>query len=360
MPVPDTSALKTAFALNSWLVDWATALVVAGLIVEFVDLLLFSKEMSRAQRAILAIGSVMVAVGVGGEWIFGGRAADAASQLQRISDERIAELGKEEAADNKIATTAAAQAAGLGVSVGTLRGFVMGKQRQIDADFSQFKTFAAAEKTRADAVIADLNARQHDLLKARDDAVASAVAAAKTVSEATVAIGKQQADLAKVRADLSNLSSRALVIESENAPRQIDDAKFSAMVTALKPYAKTPVDFSLSEKGDSGDLAIRLFNALSAAGWSPKACSSGQTLVFHGDSPIPVVCSVYFRGVSVTISQNDMTKLAAPSAALNKAIIAAGISPSLYGIVASKKPDGTPNPNAVPPGAVHLTVGEKP
>jgi len=48
--------------------------------------------MSRAERWLLIIGSVLVVIGCGGEYIFGGRAANIAAQLQQSSDEVVAGL----------------------------------------------------------------------------------------------------------------------------------------------------------------------------------------------------------------------------------------------------------------------------
>jgi hypothetical protein len=61
MANPD--ALKAAFDAATSQNEWAAALVVRGLVLEFLALIFFSKEMSRKEKTLLAIG-----VKVGQRW----------------------------------------------------------------------------------------------------------------------------------------------------------------------------------------------------------------------------------------------------------------------------------------------------
>jgi len=92
MDAPDIASIKTALdAASSWN-EWATGAVTLGVAVELLALLVWGKEMPRSEKIALAFGSVLVVIGVGGEWVFGGRTAAAATALQQASDERIAAL----------------------------------------------------------------------------------------------------------------------------------------------------------------------------------------------------------------------------------------------------------------------------
>ena len=94
-PVDPVSALATA---NFW-IEISTALVIFGVVLEFVDLLSFNKEMSRRQKVLLLVATVFVVVGCAGEFLFEHDAAEAESQLQRQSDETVARLEAAEAGD---------------------------------------------------------------------------------------------------------------------------------------------------------------------------------------------------------------------------------------------------------------------
>ncbi len=91
-------SLRAAFeTANSWS-GWATLAVVAGVAIDFVVLLLFSREMNRVEKALLALANVAIVVGCGGEWWFGGNAADIAGEIQRRSDLQVAALNARAAA----------------------------------------------------------------------------------------------------------------------------------------------------------------------------------------------------------------------------------------------------------------------
>jgi hypothetical protein len=70
----DVAALREAFETANSYAEWATLAVVIGLIIEFAVLLIFAKEISRAEKWLLIFANILVAGGVGDEYIFGGRA----------------------------------------------------------------------------------------------------------------------------------------------------------------------------------------------------------------------------------------------------------------------------------------------
>jgi hypothetical protein len=131
------TALATA---NLW-IQISTAVVAAGVILEFFDLLLFSKEMTRLQRGVLLAATIMIVLGCGGEFVFERQASQAEAALERAANSKIAELSRAEAADNRIAQQAARDAAALGTRVGTV-------SQQVDEASTK-------ERTMHDALLAD-------------------------------------------------------------------------------------------------------------------------------------------------------------------------------------------------------------
>jgi hypothetical protein len=91
----EIAALKTVFAANRDWAEWSNFAVIAGLVVEMIVLWIFSH--GKGESIFLTIAVLIIGVGVFGEYRFGSRAADAASELQRISDERVASLGRDAA-----------------------------------------------------------------------------------------------------------------------------------------------------------------------------------------------------------------------------------------------------------------------
>lgn len=109
------AALRETFTSANSAAEWATLAVVIGLIVEFAVLLVFAKEISRTEKWLLVFANILVAGGVGGEYVFGGRATNAAVQLQQVSDEKVAGLTKDTARLSSEAATARASIAAANV-----------------------------------------------------------------------------------------------------------------------------------------------------------------------------------------------------------------------------------------------------
>jgi hypothetical protein len=91
----DLEALRSAFDSANTYAEWSTLVVVIGLILEFGALLYFSKEIHPIERKLLILGSILVTLGVGGEYVFSARASNAASKLQQASDQKVAELDRQ-------------------------------------------------------------------------------------------------------------------------------------------------------------------------------------------------------------------------------------------------------------------------
>jgi hypothetical protein len=342
------AALKTAFDAATSRNEWATALVVAGLIVEFLALLFFSKEMPRKEKVALVVGSIMVAVGVGGEYVFGGRAVSAAKALQQASDERIAELKGAQEADHKIAAQAARSAALLGVSVGNLQGFVSKREREIAATFAQFKTFAAEEKKRMESVIADLSADRAQIDKARNDAAASVEAAKKLVVEAKATILEQRVALANIRGQLSDLSARAIVTEAAIAPRVIGQKDAVRLQSVLKPFqGQMYVGMIPDSSHDERPLWAMLDKILQDAAWKRDAVDFPW-----GKSPAATGIDLN-PGVTVEVQKKADARTTDAALALVEAL---NSGPRLNARVSSD-PDAQ---MSLRPGDIAIVIGPKP
>jgi hypothetical protein len=90
---PDLEGLKSTLVNNNRYVGWCTVTVFVGLIVEY-TILLWPKwnELKRWERIFTVIAGLAIAGGVYGEYFFGSNAADAALNIENISEHRVAEL----------------------------------------------------------------------------------------------------------------------------------------------------------------------------------------------------------------------------------------------------------------------------
>src|ERR1700733_3101021 len=102
----EVSALKAAFSLNNDWFEYSTIIVLAGLVFELVVLFAAHKTASWREKSVLIAGTVIIAIGVAGEWDFGSKANTAALRLQAIADEKVATLTRETAKANEIAAKA--------------------------------------------------------------------------------------------------------------------------------------------------------------------------------------------------------------------------------------------------------------
>jgi hypothetical protein len=97
METIDVSAVKLAFESASTWSEWSTIAVAVGVFVELVALFVFSKEMPHLEKKVLVMATALIVIGCAGEFVFGSRASNAASQLQQASDQKIAILTKDTA-----------------------------------------------------------------------------------------------------------------------------------------------------------------------------------------------------------------------------------------------------------------------
>jgi hypothetical protein len=62
------SALNAAFEAANWRASIAALIVAAGVFVELIVLFVFSKEISKAEKGVLAFATTLIVLGVLGEW----------------------------------------------------------------------------------------------------------------------------------------------------------------------------------------------------------------------------------------------------------------------------------------------------
>lgn len=107
MGTPDLDTLKSTLVSNNAHAGWCTVAVFLGLLVEY-TILLWPKwnELKRWEKVFTVLAGITIAGGVYGEYFFGSRAADAALQIENISEKQVAALKADAAAFN-------ARAAGL-------------------------------------------------------------------------------------------------------------------------------------------------------------------------------------------------------------------------------------------------------
>lgn len=98
----------------------------AGLVVEYTILLWIKrKEFSKNDLALTIVAGIAISLGVGGEYLFGARASDAATKLENGSEEHIADLNKEAGDARKDAGNAIERAAQLETMAKRLEGQIV-------------------------------------------------------------------------------------------------------------------------------------------------------------------------------------------------------------------------------------------
>lgn len=87
---PDVNGLKVAFATNRSWSELATIVVFIGLLGDILVIFLFSKDKPKSETWLAFACTFLIAIGVFGEYRFGGKTSQAADQLQEISAGEVA------------------------------------------------------------------------------------------------------------------------------------------------------------------------------------------------------------------------------------------------------------------------------
>jgi hypothetical protein len=233
----EIESLKTAFSANTYWAEWSTLIVFIGLLGDILVILifdLFDREKSRWEVLLAAAASLVITVGVYGEYTFTRKATNASLQLQAKSEKEIAELNKE-AADARFAQ------AQLEKDSLVLRGRLQ--------DVGKDATLANVRIKKADARIAELKVEA----KTSGQKIAEANARANE-AEAHIAAADEKAEaerLARVKLEKS-LSWRTLTEE-----------QLHSISVALSAFKGEKIDiFAYRDEPDAMVLSMHLGLAL--------------------------------------------------------------------------------------------------
>jgi hypothetical protein len=139
----EITSLKLTFATASGWSEWCTIAVTLGVFVEFLALFIFSKEMPAQEKWVMGIATLIIVLGCGDEYVFGGRASTPAVQLQDASDRQIASLVL--AAKNEQGKVAAAQKEAANARLETARLNAMLSPRNVMSPKTFVLAFLAAQ-----------------------------------------------------------------------------------------------------------------------------------------------------------------------------------------------------------------------
>ena len=266
------TALKEAFKVASERSEWSTVAVAIGVAIEFVALFVFSKEMPRAEKIVMAGATLLIVIGCVGEYVFGSNATSAAQRLQKASDMQIA--------------SAVASAATLGVSFGNLDQFVINKTREFKAATDELKL-----ETR------DLN---------------------KVHGEALKAAQGTKKDLADVEILLKSEQEMHQKIQELTKPRTLSTDQQKRIADKLKQFSGTTFEvITYPTLVEPVGLSNVLTTTLQSAGWVFNPNKTPDFLI----SPI--------AGVFVGIDKDSGNKSAAIGNAILNALTSEGISTTL-------------------------------
>ena len=91
METSEAAALRATLDWAEGWSEWSVIAVFLGLVVEYTILLwLKRKEFTWLEISLTILAGIAIAGGVGGEYVFGSKVADAARKLQNISDRELA------------------------------------------------------------------------------------------------------------------------------------------------------------------------------------------------------------------------------------------------------------------------------
>ena len=203
-------------------------ILVFGLIGDIL-ILAIPEHRGRLEKGLAAFFTIVVIIGCAFEHIADGKISDLVTREESAAAVEIAQ-------DKAVAQTAAKQAGDLGVTVNKLPDFVSGKIADVRSQYQGFEKAVSEEESRNSAALAQFKIDEAKFDKARDEAVASATEAVKTVERANAALEEQRNLTGKLQVQLSDLSSRALVVEESIARRVLTVGQQNELVARLKKF----------------------------------------------------------------------------------------------------------------------------
>jgi hypothetical protein len=308
---PEVSALKLAFSINNEWFEWSTIVVIVGLVFELVTLLAVHRTTSWREKTILIAGTLIIAIGVAGEWHFGSKASAAALRLQAIADEKVAVLSKDAAEAKKGAADASERAA------------------QLEKD---------AEAARAAIAIANAKASQANERAAELEKQSASAQKAIAEADARAAEATQKATEAQ------------LTLERLKQPRTLGPLRQQFVSDAVMAFAGQRYEGAVSQAADDGILYWEsIYAALSKAGWLVVPMPPGQPGVGDPVAGIPIAAA---PGVEIVFDSAKEAELARAALALGNALHADGT------VVAVNRNDKS-NPNEADRDILLIRIGAR-
>lgn len=296
-------------------------------------------------------GAILVVIGVGGELVTEYLASKVEGNLDtantttesllfsaaRTADQEIAE-------DNKTASSAASDAARLGVDVTNLHAFVDSQEGELTTQMRRFQTYAQTEMRQGNAVIAQLNAEKGSLDKASKNALTSASQAQAALDE----VKKAQVELSAAVTTITKLEDqvRDLTTDRVLTAEQVDRLKDNADLAG-----KFMFDMSSGRDADSVNLAVQIGKTLKDAGWDWRPRS---TLDAIGGPDVPMMGSFFGRNVAVGSCASKWDTFLPAANAIFNSLTQMGIPVS-----GDKEDDADEAKKGVPCDRLHVFVGSK-
>jgi len=282
--------------IETWLTVFTT-IVVVGLVFEYRDGLkkLFTTWPIDWKHALTMAGAIAVVIGVAGELFteykasgIEGKLESTNTSVEQLLFSAAQNADREIAEDNKVASSAASDAAKLGVDVKGLHDYVSTQEGSLTTEMTRVQTYTDTQMKQARTVIAQLHAEQGKLDKASNDALASASQAQAALAE----VNKAKSELTNAVTTITKLQDEVhdLTTDRVLTPGQVEQLKDSAGLAG-----KFVFDMSSSRDADSVNLAIQIAKTLKDAGWDWQARG---TLDSIGGPDVPMIGSYFGRNVA--------------------------------------------------------------
>lgn len=307
----------------------ATAAVVLGVIIEVIATILEVRDevakgnAPKLHHIFTFIGSAIVILAVAAEFVAGSRSSSLETSL-RSNNERAQALLSERTNE------ATADAVAIANKFGGLHSFVTSEVAEING------------------VMTDLQSESAQLMRARNEAMASAASVGKALGTVT----KARADLDAAVTKISDLQGD---IHDLTAPRAIDRLRVAAQ---LQEFAKTPFVMELASDSDAVSLAGQIGSALILAEWdwrpdrrSDNGLEFGTVLVGR-----PATRPMIAQGVLIEYANKDRNTLRVPATALADVLATVERLRNVHLVELS---DQDMKNNADIYGVIHIIVGTR-
>jgi hypothetical protein len=359
--IPDMAALEANASLWDSVSAWSALAVFFGVAAECVAdfktlARWFRLKTDRSVSIVAKSGLLLLTAALAVEVV-------AAIESHNTNEAIIGKLNDELNSTLKLATNLANLTNALGLSNKALQqqvhdqsallGQTGGSLTTLAKQSAGFEKAIRSQEARNNADLTSLKSDAEKVASARQEILSDA---AKT-ADAVAAVNKAQTDMTTALNTVQTMRQR---LQEIITPRQIDDAKFVALVAAMKEFPKTPVEVAMTRDPECSDLMIRITDAMTNAGWTIQPFSGGGLPLTVNLRPnLPTIGEVTGRGVQLNISESDRERFSKPLLAVANVLRDAGVQafPQAF---RDKTEDGKPDPIAVKSGVIHVVIGLKP